>query len=243
MNERITRGFFQDFFYALSAYPKAIRFINKHGLYVYFIYPFLLSIAIFFLGIWATAEFSKTILMWLLQISGVESHDFFMKEILLFVILLILKILLFIIFAYIGGFVVLILLSPVLSYLSEKTEEKITGKKYTFSAIRMLKDVGRSVIINAKNFIFQSGITILLIIIGFIPFIGIISPVLLFSVTAYFYGFAFIDYNNERLKLSVSESSKLAYKNKGVTTGLGTVYTLALLIPVAATMIYNTKTE
>ena len=59
----------------------------------------------------------------------------------------------------------------------------------------------------------------------------------LFLVSSYFYGFAFIDYTNERRRLTISQSVDFIRKNKGMAIGNGFVFALAMLVPFCGTTI------
>jgi CysZ protein len=61
----------------------------------------------------------------------------------------------------------------------------------------------------------------------FIPF----TAILLFMVSAYYYGFSMLDYSNERKRLSVKNSIHYIQKHKGLTLGNGVVYQLIISIP------------
>ena len=57
------------------------------------------------------------------------------------------------------------------------------------------------------------------------------APFAIFFTSAYFYGFAFIDYAIERKRFNVRQSVRYVNKNIGLVTGIGTVFALALMIP------------
>ena len=50
-------------------------------------------------------------------------------------------------------------------------------------------------------------------------------------VSSYFYGFSFIDYSNERNKLSVKESVRFIRKNKGLSVGIGMIFSFCFYVP------------
>ena len=79
--------------------------------------------------------------------------------------------------------------------------------------------------------IFQLGISFVLFLCSFIPLVGVIAPFAIFFTSAYFYGFAFIDYAIERKRFNVRQSVHYVNKNIGLVTGIGTVFALALMIP------------
>ena len=77
----------------------------------------------------------------------------------------------------------------------------------------------------------QVCISFVLFLCSFIPLVGVIAPFAIFFTSAYFYGFAFIDYAIERKRFNVRQSVRYVNKNIGLVTGIGTVFALALMIP------------
>ena len=51
-------------------------------------------------------------------------------------------------------------------------------------------------------------------------------------VTSYFYGFSFMDFSNERNRLSIKESVNFIRKKCGIAIGIGLVFYCCLLIPI-----------
>ena len=141
-------------------------------------------------------------------------------------------------FGFLTKYFVLILLSPMLALVSELTESKLTGKKYPFLFKQFLKDVWRGVLINLRNMLiefFFIGLGVPLLLLNFIPVIGTILYFAYYAflkiLSWYFIGFALMDYNNERYKLSVGESAKFVRKNKGYAIGIGMTYSFFFWIP------------
>ncbi len=229
----------KDILKGLQSYSKAIPFIFKNGFGWLFFVPVLLNAALLFFGFYSVGSLTEVFTSgdWLKK----ENWDFWggevLNETLYWLIWIGLKIAFFFIFAYVGGFVVLILMSPILAYISELTDKKITERDYPFDFIQLLKDVWRGVVIAVRNMFLELFWMVLLFFFTFIPVIGWISPIIMFFISSYYYGFSFLDYNNERKRMSVKESTAYMRSNKGRAIGVGTLYALLLLIPVIGPML------
>ena len=144
---------------------------------------------------------------------------------------IVLRILYFFLFVAFGGYIVLVVMSPVYSWLSERTEAHLTGREFPFSFKQFAWEISQGILIALRNMIFQLGISFVLFLCSFIPLVGVIAPFAIFFTSAYFYGFAFIDYAIERKRFNVRQSVRYVNKNIGLVTGIGTVFALALMIP------------
>lgn len=222
-----------------STYGNAFNILFSKGLWWAFAFPLLLNLILFFTGY----QFVDVLTNWLkTEVSSLTSLDhaaFFgagaLKWLMGGAIWLIFKILFFILFSYLGGFITLIILSPVLAFLSERTEKIQSGHNYSFNAEQLMRDIVRGILIALRNLFIQLGIIIGLFILSAIPvlgwIVGILSPFIIFFVTSYFYGFSFMDYNNERRKQGISESVKLMRKYKWTLIANGMVLALVIIVP------------
>ena len=219
---------------ALKAQFQAIPFIWKNRLWPYYFFPLALFILLF-VGLYSvTSEASEWVEIELIQ--WVES--FFtsenlgwLKSTLYVITFIILRILLFLVFAYLGGYVVLIFLSPVLAILSERTEKILNGKTFPFSINQLLKDIVRGVLLALRNLSLELFATAILFGLSFVPIVGFLTPVIGIVLTAYFYGFSFIDYTHERYKFTTSQSIRYIRRNSGLSIGSGLVFSVLLMIP------------
>ena len=125
----------------------------------------------------------------------------------------------------------MVVMSPVYSWLSERVESRLSGVRYSFSFKQLLWEIGRGIWVAVRCMLFQTVLMLFLFFASFLPVIGLVTPVLTFIVSAYFYGFAFIDYAIERKRFNVRQSVRYVNKNIGLVTGIGTVFALALMIP------------
>ena len=227
--------FFKDFFFGLNIYGKSLSFILKNRLAYFFIFPLIAYILLYIFGYKGYTNFIEYV-----QESATGYFDSFnftfwgasiIKAVLSWVIGFFLKILFFFIFLYLGGYIVIIVLSPVFSMLSEKTEKILTGKEYDFEFKQFLKDILRGVGLALRNFLFEIGIIIIMFFVSFIPLINLAVPIVLFFVAAYFYGFSFLDYALERKRLKIGASAKFVRQHKALAIANGTVFSLCIMIP------------
>lgn len=220
----------------LDAYPKAIKFIKNNHLRRFYIVPIILNILLFVFGIGTVNEWSETAIQSFEGWAHPDHWEFWGAEVLAatigFLIWLILKVLFFFLFAFLGGYIVLILMSPLLAYISEITEKKITQTDYPFNFSQLLLDMLRGIRIAIRNFFLETLAMVILFFMSFIPLVGLITAPILFIISSYFYGFSFMDYTCERRRLKVNESISYIRNNKGIAIGNGLLFAAALLIPI-----------
>ena len=169
--------------------------------------------------------FSKTVIdsWWLI----------FLNSVIYWTVWVVSKIFFVYVFALVGGYFTIIILSPVFTFLSEKTAEIITGQKTKFQLKQLIKDIFRAIILAIRNMIIQSFFSTVFLLTSLIPIIGWVIGILgNFLISSYFYGFAFMDYSNERHKLSLRESVLFVRKNKGFASGVGSVFSICFFIPI-----------
>jgi len=227
---------FKDLILGFSTFFEAIGFIKKHKLWYFYLFPIIVSITLF----WLSGEFKDLLIEKLELLINeslglnrlVESGGVWDKIVSGFIYVLV-TFSTFFLWYKINRYVVLILLSPLFSILSEKTEKILTGKDYPFTMKQLSKDVIRGVLLALKNIIFELGIMLACFLMawGFPP--AAIVTVPLVSIAAWYYmGFSFLDYNYERRKLGVRSSSKEVWRRKGVAIGNGFLFTMLSYIPI-----------
>jgi CysZ protein len=239
---------FKNFGIGLSSYGKAIELLFSKGLIWYMIFPIILNLLFLVLGWLGIGSLTDFIGNWLEDITKIEKDSFYGAEYLTPIstylsgiasgfVWVLMKFIFFFVFAYFGGYIVVICLSPVFAFLSEKTEEILTGNKYKFDGDQMMRDVARGVLLALRNLFIELFYMIIIFILGlFIPLIGgIIGSFFLFFISSYFYGFSFIDYNNERRRMKLKDSVQFMRANKGMAIANGMVFSIFLLIPFCGT--------
>ncbi|WP_066629556.1 EI24 domain-containing protein [Labilibacter marinus] len=233
--------FRKGFSLGIKSYSKAFKFLRKNRLTWYFLFPLLLNIILFALGYSSTIALSTQWYVYVTDWMNVDSWEFwgsgFLSSVIEIVMYVVVRLLFFLLFAYIGGYIVLILMSPVFAFLSEKVESILTGNEYPFNLKQLLKDIWRGVRLALRNLGIELFLTVILFMLSFIPVIGFFTSIALFFISAYFYGFSFIDYSLERKKMDIKESIAFVKTNKGLSIGNGTIFSLVLLIPFVGVLI------
>jgi len=219
----------------LKAYGEAFSFIRKHKLGYFFLFPLALSILLVLSGWQGTTWLTNLVLEQVNSAMNFEQWTFWGASILVFTtksfIWLTFRILSLLIITYLGGYVIIILMSPVYALLSEKTAALLIQTEIPFSLNQFISDIFRGILLAIRNLLIETGLTILLLIFSFIPIIGLASAPAMLLITAYFYGFAFIDYSLERQRYDVKKSIRTISNHKGEAIGIGLPFTLVLSVP------------
>jgi CysZ protein len=228
--------FFSGFFTAVSNCFKGFTILFEKGLWPFLLYTILIwgvTFILTLLGIVAVSDWLAGIFTEYIKTVPEEGHWLSWAKPYLdgayvgLIIALVLKVLLWFISGTFSKYVTLIVLSPLFALLSEKAEEKLSGKSFPFSVIQLLKDIGRGIFISLRNMFLEYTFIIAAFLLGVIfpPSVFVTGPFLLF-VSWYFTGFTMLDYSSERHKFGVGESVRFVRTNKGYACGIGFVYWL-----------------
>ncbi|MBK7409222.1 MAG: EI24 domain-containing protein [Saprospirales bacterium] len=215
-----------DFLHAMRSYGKAWELIRIQRLWVYFLAPALISVALA-IGIGTTAwALSGTIGAWLTgwipegwggNAAGVIG-----------------RILAGLLVA-VGGLaifktLVLIVAGPFMSPLSEKIEAYMAGASASggLRPVQIIRDMVRGIRVNVRNLFWELFLSLLLVIAGLVlPFLSPLVPVLIFLVQAYA-GFGNMDFTLER-HFGYRDSIRFVRGVRGLAIGNGAAYLLLLL--------------
>ncbi|MBK8498565.1 MAG: EI24 domain-containing protein [Flavobacteriales bacterium] len=134
-------------------------------------------------------------------------------------------------------YIVLVLLSPLLAYASERAEEELTGRRFPFSLAQLMKDALRGALIALRNGILELAISIgIWVLTFFVPIVAPFSFVILFLVSSYFYGFSMFDYVYERRRMRIGESVRAVNSQRGAVIANGMLFNLLMKIPLVGLM-------
>lgn len=223
----------QQFSVGLSGYAQAHQFIKQHRLYGYFVVPMVLNLGLFLLVTSIGWSVAGDISEWFYTTVGLGSADWgrfdFVKSVIRFTVALVLRIMLLLAYMATFRYIILILLAPVLALLSERVEEILTGRSFPFSLPRLLSDALRGIRIAIVNGVKELVVSIALLILSFVPGVGIVTPFAAFTMESYFYGFSMIDYYGERQRWTAAETSRFIWQIKGIAIANGAVFNAMLL--------------
>jgi CysZ protein len=216
-----SKGFF-DFVGAVSK-------ISKYNLWGYVFITSITSIILGFLLFGSIYSFGDDVGGFLINLYPFDVGSDILAKVIDWISRLILWTVAFFLFKY----VIIIILSPVMSLISGKIEKELTGG--LSSRFTLVRELARGLQFNIRNLFKELVFIILFFLLSFVPVIGIIAPFLLFFTQAYFAGLGLMDYYFER-HYTISESLSIGRENRMYLTGLGSGFMLTILLPFVGIM-------
>lgn len=216
----------------MRSYVKAIELIIQYKMYWYAAIPAVLMLGIYRLGDYLLHRHVE-----------VEIHNY--NDIIWYQVHLLAELSIALLFIEFSKYLVVTLLSPLLSYISTRTEFRLTGITYPFDWKELIWQIRRGIIIVVRNMLWQYAIFLVLFVIcSFFWDEFEDSPIfwLTYLVGFYYYGFSFIDYVNERRRFSVMNSISIMKQYGAMTFSIGMVYSLMILLPVDLSALFDWST-
>lgn len=239
------------FVHGLYGFGRAPAFILRHRMGWMFLAPILLW-ALFALGLFQTGNWlvdtaqawSEKHLGLNVPTAGRDGWPGFWddlkavvngaRDVLVWVVL---KLAIFWLVGLLGKYVVLVFLSPLLAYASERTAELLTGTHIPFHWARWLREMLRGMVMALRNGALEIGITVLAWAATlFLPLFAPVTALLLWVVSCWFYGFSMFDYIHERKGLGLRASVRAAHQQRGAVLANGMLFNLLMKVPVLGMM-------
>lgn len=216
----------------LNDYRDTIKIIRELNLWGYFLIPTLISLLLA-IAIGTTAfGLSDNIGAWIGNIWiwewGKETFSV-ITEVVGGLIVLALGLLVY-------KHLVLGLSAPFMGPVSEKIETHLTDKPNSPKSAGFFKLMFRGLRISLRNLIMELFFTVPILLLSFVPLIGIASPALLFLLQSYYAGFGNMDYTLER-HFDFSESVRMVRNHSGIAIGNGVPFMFLLFIPILGVLI------
>lgn len=214
--------FFTELANSIKAYFQAIGVLNKYKLWKHLVVPGLISMLYVVLLLWVSATFDDKLAEWAVSWLPFE----WLRKLMAWIISGIFWVFAYFFFMLTYRFIVLIILSPFLSKISERVEFAMTGKEAPETGFsEFMQDIGRAIALGIRNLVLE----LLLTMFGwFIPIFGTFFN---YGVTSCYAGFGMIDFTLERKRFSVGQSAAFMRQHRGMCIGLGIGFQLLTLIP------------
>lgn len=128
-------------------------------------------------------------------------------------------------------FIVLTLLSPFNAFLAERFDKQLTGTHFPYSIGHFIRDFFRMLLVVSVALFLELWCMLLWWILSFIPGLSLLDDIVYFSISAFFFGFAFFDYALERYRLSIGKSLKFAFQHPLSMLLTGSIFLIIYAIP------------
>lgn len=210
----------------VTSYVKAFEVISRYNLWMYFMAPALVSIVLGVAILGIAYGISGNIGDWLISLYPWEWGRATLEKIATVFGAIFVVAIGFIIFRQL----VIALVSPFMSPMSEKIEMRMLGVKHEvpFSFSKFIGDLVRGLTIALRNIIRELSFTLMLFFIGLIPIFTPFTSILIFVVQSYYAGFGNMDFTLERHH-RVRGSVRFVRRNWGLAIGNGAIFLLLLL--------------
>ncbi len=165
-----------------------------------------------------------------------------MNEITWFLLYLLIEISIAVLMMKFAKYLVIAILSPLISAISRKTDKILTGRTYTFTRQQLIHDLKRAYRIILRNILWEYTFFLIIFVVSYFGWEEPRkSPVfyLTFVIGFFYYGFGFLDYILERRRMDIDESVSFVRKHRGLAVSIGFVYSVMILLPVDLGRMFN----
>ena len=217
----------QSLLYGVTTYLRGFQLIARYRLWLYFWIPVLLSLLLGVAVLRTAWAISDDMGGWLLQWYPWEWGRTTVEKITTVLSGVSLVAFTLLVFRYI----IMAIASPFMSLLSERLEHKLypERKGSGFSFPKMFSDLVRGVRIALRNIIREVFLTLLLLLLGvIIPPLGVVVPILIILLQAFYAGFGNFDYTLER-RFRVRESVQFVRRHRMYALSNGLVFVFLLM--------------
>jgi CysZ protein len=223
----------KDIIIGIKAYFNSFRLISELKLWKYFAIPMVISLLTAVIIGTSAYSFSDNIADYLVRLIPWEIEGSWAKTILQVLsaaIILLLGLMLF-------KHIIMALSAPFMSPVSEKIEAHFSGhNNHQHRDTNFTEQLWRGIRINIRNLLKELLFTIPILLLSFIPIVGLFTSIILFLLQAYYAGFGNIDYTLER-HFDYRSSIQFVKKRRGLAIGNGIVFMLLLLVPVIGVLL------
>ncbi len=226
---------FKDFFSGVAFCFSSMGYLSRYRLTWFFVVPFIIWLLLMLFMLWSGVELA----VWIYEsiknlaldyewgIKVFSSGGFLIK--------LLIKIIVWYVFWMYSRYLALAIMGPFLSWLSEKVEEKYLSENNLTSErvkITLIRSITRGLIVSLKYAFLETLLLLFLSLISMImPFLGLITFVLMLWVSWYFSGASVMDFVLERHITDVKQTEYFIKKNRNLILGVGMFYWACFSVP------------
>ena len=246
---------FTEFISAIRAQRDAYRWIRDHNHQVWYAYAAAFAIILVSLNYWGMqvlhdwmkVHLNQAALRWLdaatPEESGFSKWKTEATEVILFAFDAVYWIFMFWLKIKVTKYMIIATVGPLISWVSEQTENEITGMQYSFSLRVWVRDLLRSVAFALMFFIIETGFSIFLFIvivlfwllIPFVaPVISMLGVIALVLVSSLVYGLTVFDPIWERRGMGLGSRLRQVWSLKWKLLGAGLPFHLLMTVPVVS---------
>ena len=219
--------FVKDFIDGLRSYTSVFQLANQLKLWNYIFISGLISLAIGSILLWIGYSFYGDFGVWISSFYPWERGASLVQGLSKFVSSLAVLGVGLILYKY----AIIILLSPLMSVLSEKVEKHFKGDIKSQTLIEAGISIVRGIRISGRNLFRELSLVLVLLILSFVPLLNVITTPLIFLVQAYYAGYGNMDYTMER-HFKLKETVPFVRRHRGLAIGNGAVFLAILFIPI-----------
>lgn len=228
----------QELVLIARSWKQAQLFSRRHQLLKEMIGPGLVYAFLFLTGLYFFFQSANAVTDWIGRTVGVA--DWLQRErsewLSFFFVMNGMMLQLLLVFIYFSWFKYLILIigSPLFTYVSEKTEVLVDGQQHSFNWSEARSDARRGIALALRNAGWQTVYLIALLFLCLLPLIGWVTPLIALALECYYFGFSMLDYSLARVGYDRTQSQTFVQAHKGLAIGTGIVYfTMHVLLPFA----------
>ncbi|MFN4892512.1 MAG: EI24 domain-containing protein [Bacteroidota bacterium] len=228
----------QEFIVVGRSWKQARLFTREHRLLKEMIIPGVVYALLFLVGMNFFFKSANAVTEWIGETVGLaEWLQQERSEWLSFLFVMngmMLQLLLVLIYFSWFKYLILIIGSPLFTYVSEKTEVLVDGQEHRFQWKDVRADAVRGVGLALRNAGWQTVYLAALVIITLIPVVGWITPLIALGLECYYFGMSMLDYSLARVGYDRSQSFRFVQAHKGLAIGTGFVFlAMHVLLPFA----------
>jgi len=226
-------NFLREILIAFRFYFEAWKFIDKYNFWRHLIVPAISSAIIFSFTIWLAWSTADELLHFAIVKFNLGEPYLYIGAVLEFLIMLMIRGMVFFLYLKVYRYLVLLLLAPEFSFLTGLIQKNATNARHHFHLKRYMHDVWRGIRLASQNFALEIAFTLLAIIAAIlvtwiVPFL----PMIILLIESYFFGYTMADYRNEYFDHDRKESHQIINEHPGLAIGNGLFFNVILLIPV-----------